>query len=86
MNAHRLAERRILLREAEDLRVHPPFLWGRFNSAGELVFAIATMADGQARSWSREPGEDAETFALRIVRDLCEAQRTGAQHALVLTG
>jgi hypothetical protein len=86
MNAHRLAERRILLREAADLDVHPPFLWGRFNRAGELIYAIATMADGQTRSWSREPVEDAETFALRIVRDLCEAHQTGARDALVLTG
>jgi hypothetical protein len=86
MNVHRLAERRILLREAADLDVHPPFLWGRFNSANELVYAVAKMADGQTRSWSREPGEDAEMFALRIVRDLCEAHQTGARHALVLTG
>ncbi|MBG0800787.1 hypothetical protein IYW40_04670 [Methylocystis sp. H4A] len=78
-------ERQILLREAEDLGVHPPILWGRFVGP-ELVYAIGTMPNGRARSWSREPGEAAETFALRIRRDLQEQHCTGGARAAVLTG
>ncbi|MBG0796648.1 hypothetical protein IYX23_02915 [Methylocystis sp. L43] len=56
-------ERRIILREAEDLGVHPPLLWGRF-AGPELIYAFGLMASGKTRCWSREPREDAEAFGL----------------------
>lgn len=80
-----LSESPIILREAEDLGVHPPLLWGRFAGA-ELVFAIGVMDSGKTRCWSREPFEPAETFGLRIVRDLQEQRCTGGARAMVLTG
>lgn len=64
---------------------HPPLLWGRFAGV-ELVYAVATLDSGKPRTWSREPQEDAETFALRITRDLQEQHCTGGVRAAVLTG
>lgn len=78
-------ERRIILREAEDLGVHPPLLWGRFVGP-ELVYAVGLMASGKTRCWTREAQEDAETFGLRIVRHLQEQHCTGGARAAVLTG
>ena len=85
MNAIVIIERQIILREAEDLGVHPPLLWGRFAGV-ELIYAVATLDSGKARCWSREPGEEAECFGLRIVRDLQELHCTGGTRVTVLTG
>lgn len=63
----------IVIRELVDEGLSPP-LWGRF-SGGELVGAIATLPDGRARTWTREPNESAEIFSARIVRDIIEAAR-----------
>lgn len=78
-------ERRIILREAEDLGVHPPLLWGRF-AGPELVYCVAMLPTGKARTWTREAQEDAETFGLRITRDLQEQHCTGGARAAALTG
>ncbi len=62
-----MIECRIELREAMEAGCHPFRMYGRF-AAGELVYALS--CDG--RCWSRLPNEEAETFGLRIVRDLAE--------------
>ena len=63
-----MIETQIRIVEAERLGVHPRLLFGRFNSADELVYALS--CDG--KSWSRERGESAELFCERITRDLAE--------------
>lgn len=80
-----LAEHPIRMRELLDEGLRVP-MWGRFGANGELVYCIATLDSGKPRTWSREPQEDAETFALRITRDLQEQHCTGGARAAVLTG
>jgi len=72
-----MIEHAIRLVEAERLGVHPTLLFGRFNAANELVYALSSDTAG-AKSWSRERHESAELFAERICRDL--AERAGLQH------
>lgn len=68
-----LNEHPITLRELFDEGLHPP-MWGRF-SGGELVFAIAVMPDGRARTWTREANEPCDVFAGRVTRDIVESVR-----------
>lgn len=68
-----LTEHAIVLRELRDEGLSPP-MWGRFNGV-ELVFAIAMLPSGRARSWSREANESCEIFSARICRDIVEAVR-----------
>jgi hypothetical protein len=71
----------IRIAELAEEGIHAP-AWGRFV-AGELIYAIVTLSDGQARSWSREARESAEVFAARIVRDVVESVRGQCVGALV---
>ena len=64
-----MIETQIRIVEAEKLGAHPRLLFGRFNSANELVYALT----GDGKSWSRERNESAELFCERITRDLAEA-------------
>ena len=61
-------ERQILLREAEDIGVHPPLLWGRF-SGPELVYAVArwTAARRAVGAESREKRRSASGCVLRVI-------------------
>ncbi len=68
-----LIESPIVLRELLDEGLHPP-MWGRFSGV-ELIFCVATLSDGRARTWSREADEPSEVFAGRIMRDCVEAAR-----------
>jgi hypothetical protein len=66
-----MSESPIRIRELADEGLSPP-MWGRFNDASELVYCIATMPNGRARTWSREANEPADIFAARITRDVLE--------------
>jgi hypothetical protein len=63
----------IVIRELHDEGLRLP-MWGRFSGA-ELIFCVATMPNGQARAWTREPAEPCEVFAGRITRDVIEQVR-----------
>jgi hypothetical protein len=69
-----LTESPIRIREIDDFGVPHPPAWGRFI-AGELVYVIATLPNGRAKTWTREPREDAETFGARVTRDIVEQVR-----------
>jgi hypothetical protein len=69
-----MREAPIHITELDEEGVHVP-AWGRFNHAGELVYVIATLPNGQARTWTREAVESAEIFAGRIIRDIVESVR-----------
>lgn len=60
-----LVEGPIRMRELLDEGFPHPPAWGRF-SGGELIYVIATMPNGRARSWSREVNEPCEIFAARM--------------------
>ncbi|WP_292532840.1 hypothetical protein [Methylocystis sp.] len=51
-----------------------------------MVYVIAVLDSGKTRCWSREPQEDAETFGLRVTRDLQEQRCTGGTRATILSG
>lgn len=76
-----LREYPIVLRELVDEGLSPP-MWGRFDR-GELVYCIAMLPSGRARTWTREPRETCEVFSARVVRDVIEAARGTCVGALV---
>ncbi len=64
-----MIESQIYMRELVELGCHPKLLFARFFNR-EIVFVL----DHTGRMWHRRIEENCETFAQRVIRDICERE------------